>query len=138
MIRRPPRSTLFPYTTLFRSLGNWANAQAQGQVAAKNMGGTETEYKYVSFFTTHGFGLAMTYVGDFRQDVNDRIVIERGSPSDHVYGRIVVEGNRVVGALFVNSSKAVSLIVKLIESGTDISGKHAELADPDVNIASII
>src|SRR3712207_8083071 len=23
MIRRPPRSTLFPYTTLFRSLGNF-------------------------------------------------------------------------------------------------------------------
>jgi len=23
MIRRPPRSTLFPYTTLFRSTGNW-------------------------------------------------------------------------------------------------------------------
>src|SRR5207253_4122062 len=23
MIRRPPRSTLFPYTTLFRSIGAW-------------------------------------------------------------------------------------------------------------------
>src|SRR5260370_29525743 len=23
MIRRPPRSTLFPYTTLFRSIGHW-------------------------------------------------------------------------------------------------------------------
>src|SRR2546426_2243666 len=23
MIRRPPRSTLFPYTTLFRSIGDW-------------------------------------------------------------------------------------------------------------------
>src|SRR3989442_11915551 len=28
MIRRPPRSTLFPYTTLFRSIGNVARAQA--------------------------------------------------------------------------------------------------------------
>src|SRR2546422_2291619 len=25
MIRRPPRSTLFPYTTLFRSLARWAS-----------------------------------------------------------------------------------------------------------------
>src|SRR5258708_9561713 len=25
MIRRPPRSTLFPYTTLFRSLYHWAS-----------------------------------------------------------------------------------------------------------------
>src|SRR5256885_9969719 len=30
MIRRPPRSTLFPYTTLFRSVG--AIMQVQGQV----------------------------------------------------------------------------------------------------------
>src|SRR5690349_23762775 len=31
MIRRPPRSTLFPYTTLFRSLGyrDWFAAHAQ-------------------------------------------------------------------------------------------------------------
>src|SRR6266496_6081453 len=26
MIRRPPRSTLFPYTTLFRSPGRWPHA----------------------------------------------------------------------------------------------------------------
>src|SRR2546429_5782476 len=28
MIRRPPRSTLFPYTTLFRSQGGWDPAAA--------------------------------------------------------------------------------------------------------------
>src|SRR5256885_12265878 len=27
MIRRPPRSTLFPYTTLFRSCGLWRRAK---------------------------------------------------------------------------------------------------------------
>src|SRR3712207_9268293 len=27
MIRRPPRSTLFPYTTLFRSNHNWGEVQ---------------------------------------------------------------------------------------------------------------
>src|SRR3712207_9215426 len=30
MIRRPPRSTLFPYTTLFRSLGRLQAALAEG------------------------------------------------------------------------------------------------------------
>src|SRR5260370_26465861 len=30
MIRRPPRSTLFPYTTLFRSLPRLAAVQAEG------------------------------------------------------------------------------------------------------------
>src|SRR2546427_7627834 len=31
MIRRPPRSTLFPYTTLFRSLFGRASAKRPGQ-----------------------------------------------------------------------------------------------------------
>src|SRR2546430_10977777 len=31
MIRRPPRSTLFPYTTLFRSLGFWRLLRHQGR-----------------------------------------------------------------------------------------------------------
>src|SRR5438876_9083887 len=30
MIRRPPRSTLFPYTTLFRSLDQAAGSQGRG------------------------------------------------------------------------------------------------------------
>src|SRR5260370_17873610 len=29
MIRRPPRSTLFPYTTLFRSWSAWSNPTAK-------------------------------------------------------------------------------------------------------------
>src|SRR3712207_7715011 len=32
MIRRPPRSTLFPYTTLFRSLGEIGEAQVSDLV----------------------------------------------------------------------------------------------------------
>src|SRR2546426_5573067 len=31
MIRRPPRSTLFPYTTLFRSLASWMVARNDGE-----------------------------------------------------------------------------------------------------------
>src|SRR5256885_3137631 len=31
MIRRPPRSTLFPYTTLFRSLGPWVVLRHLGE-----------------------------------------------------------------------------------------------------------
>src|SRR2546430_16912773 len=35
MIRRPPRSTLFPYTTLFRSLGGGHRLRRQGPDAAR-------------------------------------------------------------------------------------------------------
>src|SRR2546430_11468504 len=31
MIRRPPRSTLFPYTTLFRSCGGWRRLRRRGR-----------------------------------------------------------------------------------------------------------
>src|SRR3712207_7531198 len=35
MIRRPPRSTLFPYTTLFRSVGTSGSAYEEGLEAAR-------------------------------------------------------------------------------------------------------
>src|SRR3712207_6902814 len=36
MIRRPPRSTLFPYTTLFRSVGEVVAAEGNGDDAAED------------------------------------------------------------------------------------------------------
>src|SRR3712207_8636408 len=42
MIRRPPRSTLFPYTTLFRSLGP-ANGRAGHQVSLHQAFGSGAE-----------------------------------------------------------------------------------------------
>src|SRR5256885_15715964 len=42
MIRRPPRSTLFPYTTLFRSLHTWAARDLDdGLVAVMNDVGSQ-------------------------------------------------------------------------------------------------
>src|SRR2546422_8503104 len=42
MIRRPPRSTLFPYTTLFRSVNGGQKAAAvKGGAAAEAAGGVE-------------------------------------------------------------------------------------------------
>src|SRR2546422_10211423 len=37
MIRRPPRSTLFPYTTLFRSLGDRAGGAADAEKSARHL-----------------------------------------------------------------------------------------------------
>src|SRR3712207_6859166 len=42
MIRRPPRSTLFPYTTLFRSRGGGMNWARRGMLEADQRRGTLT------------------------------------------------------------------------------------------------
>src|SRR5258708_16127401 len=60
MIRRPPRSTLFPYTTLFRSgnfmmlfarrdfVGCAAQALAAAEAAAQAVGGTPRELSHLA------------------------------------------------------------------------------------------
>src|SRR3712207_7649915 len=49
MIRRPPRSTLFPYTTLFRSyrsLEPWNGPQLREQLPTAGVISTEREHDY--------------------------------------------------------------------------------------------
>src|SRR5207253_7026447 len=36
MLRRPPRSTLFPYTTLFRSLDSWPRGDRKGSCTCRS------------------------------------------------------------------------------------------------------
>src|SRR3989442_15396961 len=50
MIRRPPRSTLFPYTTLFRSAERWERAQALRAIAFDSS--AEQELKNAYFATS--------------------------------------------------------------------------------------
>src|SRR5258708_14445432 len=47
MIRRPPRSTLFPYTTLFRSLAGSGRAGAGGAADAGVAAGVEGVHRHV-------------------------------------------------------------------------------------------
>src|SRR5256885_11029076 len=43
MIRRPPRSTLFPYTTLFRSQLKWSESFLDGSFAPAKKGAAVSE-----------------------------------------------------------------------------------------------
>src|SRR3712207_8282207 len=59
MIRRPPRSTLFPYTTLFRSFGTLMNLYSWPFMAAETGIGwqpgldlTETARRYWAYYLT--------------------------------------------------------------------------------------
>src|SRR3712207_6015285 len=52
MIRRPPRSTLFPYTTLFRSLPIMPHGRYQLRIIVDNGGGLPTQVYAGSHATT--------------------------------------------------------------------------------------
>src|SRR5256885_3585316 len=52
MIRRPPRSTLFPYTTLFRSLRHRGQLAQPGAPAAQGGGGASDLESLESHYAT--------------------------------------------------------------------------------------
>src|SRR3989337_4018832 len=52
MIRRPPRSTLFPYTTLFRSLG--CTFHGNDHALETKLGGHERDRKSTRLNSSHG------------------------------------------------------------------------------------
>src|ERR1051326_40333 len=54
MIRRPPRSTLFPYTTLFRSVLNHSNAIAHAPLRDHGPGHVRSE-EHTSELQSHSF-----------------------------------------------------------------------------------
>src|SRR5256885_12721787 len=71
MIRRPPRSTLFPYTTLFRSgwVGRGASAAAPSEIEV---------------FTSDALGAHRLYIGEVRHPRSEEHTSELQSPCNLV------------------------------------------------------
>src|SRR3989449_10046723 len=65
MIRRPPRSTLFPYTTLFRSLSRINNREANGRTRydGMNISYRRRMSKRISANTSYVLSRAVAYNG---------------------------------------------------------------------------
>src|SRR2546422_7563025 len=61
MIRRPPRSTLFPYTTLFRSV---VGAPPLVQTETSSLGTVETERRIVDLPLNERNFIGLAYLGD--------------------------------------------------------------------------
>src|SRR5258708_30934513 len=85
MIRRPPRSTLFPYTTLFRSL------EAMAQQVANTRRRVRRQQSPVRFFGHDGHGV-----------VRDRLRSEEHTSElqspDHLVCRLLLEKKKKTNA----------------------------------------
>src|SRR3712207_8671669 len=71
MIRRPPRSTLFPYTTLFRSLGLFQMRPSTGWGTIAEL--MDAEYQASAFFggptgPNHGSPRGLLDIPNWQQD----------------------------------------------------------------------
>ena len=117
-------------------LGNWANAMLQGRCAAQNMFGQKTEFKALSAYTTTGLGMTICFVGDIRV-TPDKEVIKRGDRASGKYTRIIVRGNKIVGAMQFNMTPELPFISKLITEGRDISPLKEKLADPREDLRAL-
>src|SRR3712207_9580697 len=89
MIRRPPRSTLFPYTTLFRSLGDRVGFAAQGRTEigeVVRIDGGGVTVKPFNGRIEAGLGMPAFLVGDVRLSPDHswrgRVINALGEPLD--------------------------------------------------------
>ncbi|MBN2094062.1 MAG: FAD-dependent oxidoreductase [Candidatus Zambryskibacteria bacterium] len=122
-------------------LGNWINAQKQGQVAAFNMLGKREIFRMVSFYNATGFGLSISMSGD-PCPKNICNVIKRGSSNLNEaqgFTRIIIDqNNEIVGGTFINRPQDMAPVNKLIESNFKISSHESELANPNFDLKQLI
>jgi len=125
--------TIFEEPTVF---GSWSNAQNHGRIAGANMSGSDESYSKVTFYAVSGFGLNIAFVGKVAP-LPDRTFISRGS-AENGYARLILKGNRLVGAQLMNRTQEVGALTKLIEEKKDVSGHLDKLADADFDLKQLL
>jgi NAD(P)H-nitrite reductase large subunit len=120
--------------------GSWSNAQNQGKVAGSNMAGRRQPYRLVTFYAVSGLGVSIAFIGNVNPPTPDsgKQIIGRGSFELNAHGRYIIRGGRIIGATLINRTVDVGPLTKLIEQRVDISGKLQELADPKVDLKTLV
>src|SRR5258708_20955313 len=100
MIRRPPRSTLFPYTTLFRSSGYRPRSRSRNRFRLRCGAAIATLRRGVfgrASCATGGFGgkYAASVGISQRQDRSEEHTSELQSP-DHLVCRLLLEKKKII------------------------------------------
>ncbi|MDP2933340.1 MAG: FAD-dependent oxidoreductase [bacterium] len=118
-------------------LGSWMNAQEQGRAAGLNMVGKKTPFKKVTFYTTHGFGMTVGFVGDARP-AEGREIILRNDEAKNSFAQLIAIDGELVGGTFVNRTNEIQTLTKLIENNVKVSDKLPELADPNFDLSTLL
>jgi len=120
--------------------GSWSNAQNQGKRVGANMAGKREPYNLVTFYAVSGLGISIAFIGDINPPAPDsgKTIVTRGSLELNAYARYILKGKRVVGATLINRTIDVGPLTKLIDKKIDVSGRLQELADPKVDLKTLI
>ncbi|MFA5831497.1 MAG: FAD-dependent oxidoreductase [Candidatus Paceibacterota bacterium] len=116
--------------------GNWMNSRGQGEIAGLGMVGKRTEYKSVTFQTSHGFGDLVGFVGDTRA-LPDRIVVFRKDTEKNSLVRIIIRGENIIGATLINRMPEMGTVTKLIKDGVNVAGKQEDMAKPEFDLKTL-
>ena len=92
MIRRPPRSTLFPYTTLFRSKDVYKKESLAFQIGAQ----AYNTFNHVNFAQPNNNASNPSTLGQISGDINAPTSPYGSSQQSTVSGRVLVVQGRLV------------------------------------------
>src|SRR3712207_8910125 len=102
MIRRPPRSTLFPYTTLFRSRQYWPRDLAQGGAHLPGADARQHARRVVHLGHQHDLparrGRSEEHTSELqsRQYLVCRLLLEKKKNKDRTHVHFIWKGRRTL------------------------------------------
>jgi len=117
--------------------GTWVNAQVQGRHAAAAMTGERQEFRLVSYYTAHGFGMNIGFIGDVMPGP-DRMMISRGTPDTGSMVHLLIKDGEIIGATLINRNEEIGAIVKLVEQDVKVEMHLRELSDSDFDLKSLL
>lgn len=122
-----------------RPVAIWPAASMQGEIAGLNMAGQETTYSgSIPMNSIQVCGLPTISVGIISAPEGSGIETEESrSPDGKSYRRLFIQGDRLVGAIFVGDIERAGIITGLIRNAIDVSSFRKQLIQRDLGLLSL-
>ena len=147
MIRRPPRSTLFPYTTLFRSVVDWRTLQNRAAVLEEDLAAAQNLTQLTGSRAKAGIspGLDQVQAESLVADVRSRLAALPGERAILIGNLVTLTGSDAQTVIASLAPKATTVAPPrppaaapsdLLRARPDVAAAEARLAAADANIAA--